>query len=130
MLRAWIDLAQGAVPLRVEQGMAWTGQAHDRLDPWVVGDITTTERIKELPGGGFYPAKTLIEQLGAEPGSPVLSMADWSEVVAGKRKSPLVVHSRRTWNCTLVEIRGDLDDAFFRLPIPDGYRTDDFEEIK
>ena len=100
--RAWIDLARGALPMRIE-----------------TNDTMATQRVVELPNGAFYPAQTVQETLGLDPAAPPLTSEQWADVRAGKRKAPLVVHQRSTWDCSLIELKTGLGDDFFAFAFPE-----------
>jgi thiol-disulfide isomerase/thioredoxin len=111
---AWIDLARGALPMRIETPLA---------------EVMITERIAELSSGAFYPAKTVFESRRADPKKPI-SSEQWAEIAAGKRKPDLIVHNRMSWDCSLVELIPDLDDRFFILPFPPGQQIWDQDTEK
>jgi thiol-disulfide isomerase/thioredoxin len=118
--RAWLDLKRGAVPAKVHhaQGVGKMPEGFfDRVPP---AEITTTRAVRELPQGGFYPAATVTEEWGVDPDAPELTPAEQVEVRDGKRKTPMVVHRRHTWDCSVVEIPPRFDDDFFIVRFPEG----------
>ncbi len=120
--RAWLDLERGAIPLRVEHAQVTPEFLLAAKHPWLPSEVTACQRVAELPGGAFYPAKTVLEHWQPDAGAEPLSQEQWAEVAAGKRRSPLVVHWRHVWDCSLVEIKPDLDEAFFVFPFPAGQK--------
>ncbi len=68
--------------------------------------MTTTREVRELPGGVFYPTRTVREDFGADPAAPQPKSPD-------DPRPPLVVHRRHTWDCSTVEFRGDWPTGFF-----------------
>lgn len=129
--RAWLDLQRGAIPLKMYQRQN-SGDAApiDQFDLWQPTEIVTTQQIRELPGGAFYPVKTVSETLQLDPDAPEPTAAEWLEVKAGKRKLPQVVERRNTWDCTLVELKSHFDDGFFVVPFPSGQKLFDHDAGK
>jgi hypothetical protein len=103
--RAWVDLARGALPMRIEETQ--------------VALTMRIEQVVELPNGAFFPAKTVSETFKLDPAAPQLTAEQWAEVEAGKRKPALVVQDRSTWDCSLVELKTDLGDDFFAFAFPE-----------
>ncbi len=118
--RAWIDLARGALPLRIEK----------LRGPGPPDNTMLTQRIVELPGGAFYPADTLAEHWILDPQAPAPSQDDWDQFHAGRRRLPVAVDLRHRWDCRLVETRADLGDDFFVLTLPAGHRVWDCDARK
>jgi len=129
--RAWLDLQRGAIPLKMYQRQN-SGDAApiDQFDLWQPAEIVTTQQIRELPGGAFYPVKTVSETLQLDPDDPEPTAAEWLEVKAGKRKPPQVVERRNTWDCTLVELKSHFADGFFVVPFPAGQKLFDHDAGK
>jgi thiol-disulfide isomerase/thioredoxin len=95
-----------------------------------IHSVTTTHALRELPGGAFYPAKTVCEDWDRDPSQPELTDAQWAEVRDGKRKLSTVVHQRHTWDCSLVNVEPRFDADFFILRFPDGQKLFDHDAGK
>jgi thiol-disulfide isomerase/thioredoxin len=129
--RAWLDLKRGATPIKVFHSQGVGGKpVSDRFDLREPAAITVTHEIRELSNGAFYPAKVVLEQWGADPDAPQLTKEDAAEVRAGKRKVQRVVHRRRTWECTLVDIDIQFNDGFFVLPFSPDEKVFDHDAEK
>jgi thiol-disulfide isomerase/thioredoxin len=123
--RAWLDLARGALPMKIERRLTLKERL-PRLDRWQPDEITMTERVVELANGGFYPAETTMERWQADPRAR-LSEADWDDVRAGKRRAAQVVAQIYRWDCSLVEIKTDFAKDFFAIPFPAGQKVYDHD---
>lgn len=138
LLRGWLDLNRGAVPVKVFETQVTSEAKLDTFDHWKPsaflgshGRTATTTEIRELPNGGFYPARTVREDWGRDADAPQLSVAEWAEVGAGKRDRPAtVVHRRHTWACSLVEVITDWEDGFFVIPFSDDLKIYDYDAEK
>lgn len=107
--RAWLDLARGAIPLKLAHTQFVLEAPVDSFDRAEPSQVTTTREVRELAGGVFYPVKTVREDFGRDPAAPEPKSAD-------DPRPPLVVHRRHTWECSTVEFRSDWPAGFFVLP--------------
>ena len=123
--RAWLDLAQGALPIKIERRQTLKERL-PILDRWQPYEITTTRRIVALPGGGFYPATTRLERWDDDPRAN-LSEADWDDVRAGRRRPAQVIVQTYDWDCPLIEIKTDFAKDFFVIPFPPGQKIYDYD---
>lgn len=130
LYRAWLDLQRGAVPMKIYHSQGSAKSPVDLFDHWQPSEIVTTHRIEELPGGAYYPAKTVAEEWSLDPDAPPLTQEQSADVRAGKRKQPLAVHRRYTWDCSTVELKSDLGDDFFALAFPPGQKLFDHDAGK
>ncbi|MCC7084597.1 MAG: hypothetical protein IT427_06285 [Pirellulales bacterium] len=133
--RGWLDLDRGAWPLKMYQRQV-TDEATTKepptevFDRWPPGNVTTTQEIYTLPGGGHYPTKMVMESMTNDP-DVQLTNEQWAEVRAGTRESPKQVVARRcSWDCLLIETHFKLAANFFDLPFPDGQKIYDHDAGK
>ncbi len=122
-LRAWLDLAQGAVPAKVHQRQILVKYADQHFEDWQASEITTTQRLVSLANGGFYPATTVCEYWGPDP-QPV------TDAAADQPSGKYAVHRRKTWDCTLVELVDQYPAGFFHLKFPQGQAVMDYSTGK
>jgi thiol-disulfide isomerase/thioredoxin len=116
--RGWLDLQRGALPMKMfyDQVAKKSPKVDfDKTEPRYIG---MTHEVQELADGAFYPTKTTSEDWLLDPTSE-LSKEEWAEVRAGKRKYPRAVHSRQTWNCSMVDNQPSFTEGFFELPFPE-----------
>jgi thiol-disulfide isomerase/thioredoxin len=128
--RGWLDLERGALPIKlfyIQSIAELSAAAWDQRPP---REIITTHEVRELPNGGLYPATTVAEEWSKDPDAADLTEAEWAKVRAGLRANPLVVHRRRTWACSVVEIPTALEDNFFVIPFPAGQKLFDHDAGK
>jgi thiol-disulfide isomerase/thioredoxin len=129
--RAWLDLKRGATPIKVFHSQGVAGKlVSDRFDWREPAEITVTHEVRELSNGAFYPAKVVLERWGSDPDAPQPTEKDAAEVVAAKRKAQRVVHRRRTWECTLVDVEIQFNDGFFVLPFSPDEKVFDHDAKK
>jgi thiol-disulfide isomerase/thioredoxin len=102
----------------------------DQFDRWQPTETVRTLEIRELPGGAFYPVKTVREMWAVDSDAPMPTEAELEEIRAGTRKQALVVHRRYTWGCSIVEIKQDYPDGFFVIPFPDDQPLHDHDTGK
>lgn len=107
--RAWLDLARGAIPLKLAHTQFVLEAPADSFDRAEPSQVTTAREVRELPGGLFYPARTVREDFDADPAAPQPKFPD-------DPRPPLIVHRRHTWECSTVEFRSDWPAGFFVLP--------------
>jgi thiol-disulfide isomerase/thioredoxin len=128
--RGWLDLKRGAIPIKLYQlqGHADTPQdVFERSQPY---EITTTHSMCELPGGAFYPTKTVAEYWNTDPDAPELTKEEWQKVREGKRRVPVVVDRRYTWDCSFVDNQPQFTEDFFVLPFPEDQQLYDHDAHK
>ncbi len=138
LLRGWLDLEQGAVPVKVFETQVAATAKLNTFDSWrpssflgSYGRTCITTEIRQLPNGGFYPVRTVREDWGRDANVPEFSQEEWAEVRAGKRDQPAsVVHRRHIWECSLVEVKTDWPDGFFVIPFPDDLKIYDYDAEK
>ncbi len=123
--RGWIDLQRGAVPVRVTRSTFWPGTAPEVFDRSQPEEVTVATEIRELPGGVFYPVTTKWEEFDRDPDAPQPRSADEPPA-----PSPLVVHQRRTWECSTVEFPREWQKGFFVVRIPEGMDIHDHDTGK
>lgn len=128
--RAWLDLKRGALPMKLYHRQNVGEAPKDQFDRWQPDEIVTTQEIRELPNGALYPAKTVSEAWERDTDAPELTEAEQREVQAGTRQLKMVVHRRRAWECSVVEIKSRFDDGFFVIPFPDGQKIFDHDAGK
>ena len=129
--RAWLDLKRGATPIKVFHSQGVAGKVgSDRFDWREPAEITVTHEVRELSNGAFYPAKVVLEQWGPDPDAPPLTKDEAAEVNAGTRRLPRVVHRRRTWECSLVDVEISFNDDFFVLPFSPDEKVFDHDAEK
>jgi thiol-disulfide isomerase/thioredoxin len=111
--RAWLDLKRGAIPLRLFHSQLTAEAPADVFDRKAEPSETmTTDEIRELPGGLFYPTKTVAERWQHDP------------------EKPREVHSRHRWECSLIEVRTDWPKGFFVFPFPENQQLFDHDAGK
>ena len=125
--RGWLDLKRGAIPIKLYHGQNQGEAPKNQFDHRQPDEIVTTHEIRELPNGGYYPTKTVREVWDRDPEAPEPTAAEWDEVKADKRRLPLVVHRRYTWDCSVVELKTDFGDGFFTIPFPAGQQLFDHD---
>lgn len=128
--RGWLDLQRGALPVKMYHRQNSGKAPDDQFDRWQPNEILTTDEVRELPNGAFYPAKIVSEAWERDPDAPELSKAEWLEVQAGQRKIALVVRRRNTWAASVVEIPSRFDDRFYIIPFPEGQTFFDHDARK
>ena len=128
--RAWLDLSRGAIPLKMFHSQGAGTMPENFFDRVQVRSVTTTHAVCELPGGAFYPAKTVCEDFDRDPNHPEPTDAEWAEIRDGKRKLATVVHRRHTWDCSLVDVEPRFSDDFYILRFPDGQKIFDHDAGK
>jgi len=128
--RGWLDLRRGAIPVKVHHQQGRNPLPDDFFDRLQPQEIVTTSEIHELPEGGFYPTKTLSEQMRTDPDHPQLTPEEWKEVRQGHRKIPQVVVRRHRWECSLAEKLGSIEPDFFVIPFPEGQQLFDHDAGK
>jgi thiol-disulfide isomerase/thioredoxin len=125
-----LDLARGAVPLRLYQQQATPDVPVNAFDRWQPSEVTTTHAVRELPGGGCYPAKTVMECWQQDADAPPLTLQELAEIREGKRRLPMSVHRRYTWDCSLVEVSQPKQADFFVLPFSEEQKLYDHDAGK
>ena len=118
--RGWLDLKRGAIPIKLYHRKNQGEAPKNQFDHPQPDEIVTTHEIRELPNGGYYPAKTVNKIWDRDPEAPEPTAAEWDEVKAGKRQLALIVHRRYAWECSVVEVKTHFDDNFFTIPFPAG----------
>jgi thiol-disulfide isomerase/thioredoxin len=117
VFRAWLDMARGAIPLKLQQWPGKEGADVEQLAATQSAMTATTNEIRELASGGFYPAVLLRENF---------------EVSASSERKPAMsyVSQRMKWVCSLVETPENLGEYFFVLDFPPGQRLFDWENMQ
>ncbi|HVJ86683.1 MAG TPA: redoxin domain-containing protein, partial [Caulifigura sp.] len=115
MSRASIDMARGALPLRIQSWQARHGATFDMLARFNHYSVTTTPRIVEVDPGCWYPASMTVERFEPEPkGAQALMRMD-PKLAAAAPPVPAVAFHRVRWECDLVERNFPHADDFFVL---------------
>jgi len=127
--RAWLDLKRGALPIKMFYDQVATDKPRADFDKIIPRYIATTEEIKELPGGAFFPSKTTAEDWRFDS-SVQLNKDEWAEIHAGKRKEPMAVDTRQIWDCSLVDNQPQFTEDFFVLPFPEDQQLYDHDAHK
>jgi uncharacterized protein (TIGR03067 family) len=135
LLRGWLDLARGAVPVKIFATQVLPTATIDTFDQWeretferAHASTLATEEIRELPNGGFYPVRTRREDR-AVPLDAAKTKPDGVEGDKRPRPTAIVEH-RYTWDCPLVEIKTDWAPKFFVLRFPEGQKIFDHDARK
>jgi len=116
--RGWLDLERGAVPVRMGHSPLAEGAVADVFDYTTeFRDVTTSHEIRGFPGPAFYPVKIVKELWQPDPEAPAEAPAAEQKQAT---KVPRVVHSRDTWDVSLVEFRTEWPKGFFEIPFPEG----------
>jgi thiol-disulfide isomerase/thioredoxin len=129
--RAWLDLAQGGIPITMHFWWGTEGKPYDeRFTLQPTRELKTTE-IKRLENGAHYPTNIVEEEFNIDPAVPQLTEAQWKEVRAGTRQSPpQVVFQRQTWVCEAIDANDPGGEEFFVLKFPEGQKYFDLDTGK
>ncbi|OYW17992.1 MAG: hypothetical protein B7Z55_11485, partial [Planctomycetales bacterium 12-60-4] len=128
--RAWLDLDRGAIPLKLYRWHFNTPPQALDLDRTEPREIATTPEIRELPDGGFFPTRTLLESMANDPDFPKPTPEELEEIRNGTRKVPRVVDRRKSWDCSLIERLPQLDSEFFSFSFPEGQQLYNYDTGK
>lgn len=79
--RAWIDMARGCLPLRIETSARYLFDGREIDDPFAINPISVFEiaAVERVEGGGFYPMK--VSETSYETDSSVLAKLSIVNVV-------------------------------------------------
>ncbi len=123
--RAFIDPAQGYLPLRVEAG--YVRIDHGRLvdDQPQLDNIVECLGIQRLPGAGFYPTKGVNRSLVLDPKDPSFDATLTAETYINAPLRKLVVVADKRWDVTRVTTDEPVSRELFALEFPNGTRYSD-----
>lgn len=127
--RGWLDLKRGAIPLKLHVSQSSGGLSREQFERVSLSpmEVLRTEKILELPDGGFYPVVTIREKMSRDPDAPQQPPAE-----AGKPQtiSPYAVYYRYHWEAKLVDNQKTLAADFFSLRFPEGQKIFDLDAGK
>jgi thiol-disulfide isomerase/thioredoxin len=126
--RAWLDLAQGGIPVTMHFWWGTEGKPYDERFTAQPTRVLKTTEIKRLENGGYYPMNIVEEEFNIDPSVPQLTEAQRKEVRAGTRQSPAyVVFQRQTWACMAIDTDDPGGDEFFVLKFPEDQKYFDLD---
>jgi thiol-disulfide isomerase/thioredoxin len=129
--RAWLDLAQGGIPVTMHFWWGTEGKSYDERFAVQPARVLKTTEIKRLENGAYYPMNIVEEEFNIDPTVPQLTEAQWKEVRAGIRQSPpQVVFQRQTWVCEAIDTNDPGGADFFVLKFPEGQKYFDLDTGK
>ncbi len=131
--RGWIDMKRGALPVKLHLWHGFIEEKPDTLSQKSPDRIMSTDEIREVSPGLWYPSMTVVEKFARDtekmPKSPPNTKGEeWNKYLAEIAKVPSVVHERETWICDLVEAKAPLSDDFFIMPVPKGTEVRDIDK--
>lgn len=124
VMRAWIDPAQGCLPLRMERTSKTLYQGKlleplpgaEKLKP---GMVVEAVQIQALPGGAYYPVSCVIRNysMDADWTGPIPTIEDVIErrAVAALQN---VLNQETRWEVLKLEENMPIAEDFFALPFP------------
>ena len=130
--RAWLDMARGALPAKLHIWRGFDETKLATLSQRAPDQIMTTDEIREVTPGSWYPSMTVEEKFERDaekmPKTPQSQLAEeWEMYTTEVATVPSVVHRREIWRCDLVEVQAPLTDEFFLLPVPEGTEVKDHD---
>jgi thiol-disulfide isomerase/thioredoxin len=129
--RAWLDLAQGGIPVTMHFWWGTEGKPYDERFTAQPTRVMKTPEIKRLENGAYYPTRVVEEEFNIDPSVPALTDAQWKEVRAGTRESPpYVVFQRQSWVCTAIDANDPGGKEFFAFTFPAEQKYYDFDTQK
>lgn len=118
--RAWIDPQRGFLPLRIEKSYYFVHGGKTYVDPWGLDPqtIATLSDIRVVPGGGFYPMETRLEQRAADVRTTT-PFVPAERIVKGEKQTPLETVIDREDRWVISDVVADLEmHGLFEKPFP------------
>jgi hypothetical protein len=120
VLRAWIDMDRGCLPLRIEktERMIYDGRTYD--DIWANGpsSVIVTHEIEKKAGGGFYPTRVSLVGYGADTRTAKNVSLSFDKMISGLPEMNFVPEREVQWVAQAVESGRDLT-GFFAFEFPE-----------
>lgn len=125
VVRAWIDPAQGCLPLRIEWD-SYLAQGGVPLEvektirgPRPLWRVLEEIRVSQVDGGGFYPMSGVLRTYGRDVSSDQMPLTV-SDILEGRATSwpPAALTEEKSWQVLKLEANVDIPEGFFALPFP------------